>query len=168
MARTVAAFVYTDVVARTIVAAKVGGQHAAWTPLGAHLGHRVAALGCPVEVVVPVPSEPGRVRRRGFDHTDLLASAVGEVLARPVVRALRLRRGTPDRGRTTSAVALPGGAIRAVTALAGRSVLVVDDVLTTGTTLRATAAALRDAGAGPLSAAVLARAPSGSAPRRSS
>lgn len=167
MARTVAAFVYTDVVARTIVAAKLGGQHAAWTPLGAHLGHRVAALGCPVEVVVPVPSEPGRVRRRGFDHTELLASAVGAVLARPVLRALRLRRGTPDRGRSTT-TALPGGAIRAVTALAGRSVLVVDDVLTTGTTLRATAAALQDAGAGPLRAAVLARAPSGDVSRRSS
>lgn len=158
--RTVAAFRYTDVVATTVVAAKVGGQHAAWHPLGAHLGTRVRASGDPVDVVVPVPGEPGRVRRRGFDHAHLLAVAVASVLQRPVLGALRLRRGTPDRGRDGGAVRLPDGAVRAVVPLAGRSVLVVDDVLTTGATVRAAAAALAQAGVGGLQAAVLARAPS--------
>src|SRR5690606_29753772 len=38
VAATQAAFTYTGVVARTVVRAKVAGQHAAWRPLGAHLG----------------------------------------------------------------------------------------------------------------------------------
>lgn len=155
--RTLAAFVYTDVVARTIVAAKVGGQHAAWQPLGRHLGTRARPRAAAVDVVVPVPTEPGRARRRGFDHTHLLATAVGEVLERPAVRALRVRRGTPDRVRGRHGSAPPS--IRAVVPLAGRSVLVVDDVLTTGATVRATVAAVRRAGAVGVRAAVLARAP---------
>lgn len=154
---TLAAFVYTDVVARTVVAAKVGGQHAAWRPLGHHLGSRARPLAAAVDVVVPVPTEPGRARRRGFDHTDLLATAVAEVLERPTVRALRVRPGTPDRVRDPRAVAPPP--IRAVVPLAGRSVLVVDDVLTTGATMHATVAAVRRTGAVGVRAAVLARAP---------
>ena len=155
--RTLAAFRYTDVVAQTIVAAKVAGQHAAWRPLGRHLGARARRRAAAVDAVVPVPTEPGRARRRGFDHTHLLATAVAEVLERPTVRALRVRPGTPDRGRNPRAAASPP--IRAVVPLAGRSVLVVDDVLTTGATVRATVAAVRRAGAVGVRAAVLARAP---------
>lgn len=165
LARTIAAFVYTDVVAGTVVAAKIGGQHAAWRPLGRHLGSRTRSRADAVDVVVPVPSERRRVRRRGFDHTALLATAVAEVLARPVLPALRVPPGTPDRGRGADRSAPP--AIRAVVPMAERSVLVVDDVLTTGTTMRAAVGAVRRAGAGVVQAAVLARAPTwGSDPPR--
>lgn len=160
LGRTVAAFAYTDVVATTVVAAKVGGQHALWAPLGSHLGSRVRAAGTDADVVVPVPSEPGRVRRRGFDHTLLLARAVAAELAVPVLQALRVRRGTADRV-VGGGPELPDAAIRALVPLAGRLVLVVDDVLTTGATLRATTAVLGTAGARAIDAAVLARALAG-------
>lgn len=159
VAATRAAFTYTGVVARTIVAAKVAGQHAAWRPLGAHLGAVVGTEVPDADVVVPVPTEPRRARTRGFDHALLLARAAAEVLDLPVVPALRVRRGTADRGRRRDeGHDLPAGATRAVARVDGHRVLLVDDVLTTGATARAAARVLVAAGADRVEVAVLARA----------
>lgn len=158
VAATWAAFTYTGIVARTVVAAKVGGHHAVWPSLGAHLGSVVARAPCDVDVVVPVTTEPGRARRRGFDHAVVMARQVARVLELPSERALRTRRRTPDRGRDHHARELPAGAMWATSDLAGRQVLLVDDVMTTGATLRAAATAVAAAGAARVEAAVLARA----------
>lgn len=155
---TLAAFTYTGVVARTVVAAKVGGHHAAWPPLGAHLGNVVARRGADVDLVVPITTEPGRARRRGFDHAVVLARHAAAVLDLPWGRALRTRRHTPDRGRDHDAHELPAGAIRATCDLDGRRILLVDDVMTTGATVRAAATATAEAGAAHVEVAVLARA----------
>lgn len=155
---TWAAFTYTGIIARTVVAAKVGGHHAAWPLLGAHLGGVIAREGLDVDVVVPVTTEPGRARRRGFDHAVVMARQVARVLDVPSERALRTRRRTPDRGRDHEARELPVGAIRATRDLGGCHVLLIDDVLTTGATLRAAAAAVAEAGAARVVAGVLARA----------
>lgn len=159
MAATRAAFTYTGVVARTVVAAKVAGQHAAWRPLGAHLGTVVGQQVPDADVVVPVPTEPRRARTRGFDHAVRLARATAEVLDLPVLAALRARRGVADRGRgREEGEDLPVGAVRAVRRVDGHRVLLVDDVLTTGATVRATARVLVAAGADRVEVAVLARA----------
>jgi predicted amidophosphoribosyltransferase len=155
---TTAAFAYTGVVARTVVAAKLRGHHAAWWPLGAHLGAVVARTGTSVDVVAPVPTEPGRARRRGFDHARILADAVGHVLDVPSVPVLRTRPRTPDRGKGAATQDLPSGAIQPTRALDGRHLLLVDDVLTTGATIRAAARAARAGNAGEVHVAVLARA----------
>lgn len=152
---TVAAFVYTDLVARSIVAGKVGGVHAVWRPFGAHLGAVVRAAEVDVDVVVPVATEPGRARRRGHDHAGRLARGVAEVLGVPGVGALAARRHTPDRGRHGGPGELPEGAFRRVRDLGEARVLLVDDVLTTAATVRAAAAAL---GSSTVTVAVLARA----------
>lgn len=158
VATTIAAFTYTGVVARTVVSAKVGGAHAAWRPLGEHLGAVVARARPDVEVVVPVATEPGRARQRGFDHAALLGRGVARALGVPCERALRTRRRSPDRGQDRHAGDLPGGSTWAVRPLAGRRVLLVDDVLTTGATARAATTALRAGGATEIHLAVLARA----------
>lgn len=157
---TTAVFRYEGVVARTIVAAKVGGQHAAWRPLGDHLGTVVAAAGMTPDVVVPVPTSRRRARDRGADHTRRLAARVAGVLAVPAVAALTVRAGLPDRGTSGHHAPVPDDAIavRRPHGLAGRRVVVVDDVCTTGATLRTTAAACVAAGAVDVRAAVLARA----------
>lgn len=157
VARTTAAFTYTGVVARTIVAAKVGTHHAAWVPLGRHLGQLVAASEPVVDVVVPVATEPTRARRRGFDHAWLLAAQVAAAVGVPAVRALRTRRRAADRGVAGHDGELPDGTTWAAGPVPPRVVL-VDDVMTTGATVRAAVRALHDAGARDVQVAVVARA----------
>lgn len=155
---TTAAFVYRGVVARTVVAAKVGGHHGAWAPLGAHLASVVAARDPDVDVVVGVPTDPARVRQRGFDHADRLARPVARALGVASVSALRTRRHAPDRGRHRGGAELPAGTIVGRRVLPDARVLLVDDVLTTGATVRAAVAALRTCGVARVDVAVLARA----------
>ncbi len=99
--------------------------------------------------IVPVPAHPGRRRRRGFDHAELLARALARRSELPLLGALE-RDGGPaalQRGRHR-AQRLAG---EAVSVRARRRVtvpcLLVDDVRTTGATAAACAAALRAAGA---------------------
>jgi predicted amidophosphoribosyltransferase len=106
--------------------------------------------------VVSVPSAPARLRRRGFDPAGELAGALAERLGAPVERCLA-RRGTGRQvGRRRAERIGHPPTIRAL-GPAPRSVLLVDDVLTTGATLTACARALRGAGAARVVAVTFAR-----------
>jgi predicted amidophosphoribosyltransferase len=106
--------------------------------------------------VVAVPSAPARLRRRGFDPAGELAGALAERLGAPVESCLA-RRGTGRQvGRRRAERIGHPPAIRALRP-APRSVLLVDDVLTTGATLTACARALRGAGAARVVAVTFAR-----------
>ncbi len=139
------------------MSAKVGGHHAAWGPLGDHLGHVVARRAPEVDLVVAVPTAPARVRQRGFDHAAVLARGVARALGIPTAPVLRTCGRTPDRGRGDHDGDLPDGAIRPRGTCPPR-VLLVDDVLTTGATVRSAVGALREAGAVQVHVGVLARA----------
>ena len=115
------------------------------------------------ELVLPIPLAPQRLRMRGFNQALLLAQALAPTR---VQAGLLLRtHDTPaqsglDRARRLRNLAR-AFAVEPLCAaqLAGRQVLLVDDVMTTGATLQAAAAVLRQAGAARVTALVLARTP---------
>jgi predicted amidophosphoribosyltransferase len=96
--------------------------------------------------VVAVPAAPGRLRRRGFDPAGELAAALAARLGVEVEACLVRRGSGHQRGRGRAERIRRPPWVEAV-AVAPRSVLLVDDVLTTGATLTSCAAALRGAGA---------------------
>jgi predicted amidophosphoribosyltransferase len=142
----VAAFDYRGPVAAAIAAAKLRGARAGWPSLARPLVARLLELEVAVDAVTFVTTPSVRARARGGDHAAVLARELAGPLATPVVRLLDASpRAAGDR-------------YRARASLPGSELLLVDDVLTTGATAWRAAAALRRAGAGRITLAVLARA----------
>jgi predicted amidophosphoribosyltransferase len=106
--------------------------------------------------IVPVPPAPSRLRRRGFDPAGELAAALSERLDSPLESCLVRRGGRRQVGRRRAERLGQPPQIHA-RGTAPRSVLLVDDVLTTGSTLTACAKALRSAGSARVVAVTFAR-----------
>lgn len=105
----------------------------------------------PVDVVVPVPLHPSRLRARGYNQSALLAAGLARRLgARLEVRALDRVRATESQVGASRArrAANVRGAFVARWPLEGARVLVVDDVRTSGATLAEACRVAGEAGAG--------------------
>jgi ComF family protein len=142
-----------------------------WTAAAAGMAERMARLAWPADVIaertalVPVPLAPVRERERGFNQAERLAAELAGRWRLPVwtdvvARSRRTRtqtRLTPAErsANVRHAFSVPDGARNR---LRGRHLLLVDDVVTTGATLNACAAALFDAGARTLSYVTFGRA----------
>jgi ComF family protein len=146
-----------------IHALKYDGVRALADPLGTAAAARWHTAGRGGEALVPVPVHAERLRARGYDQAVLLALVAGRALGLPVVPALA-------RSSATVAQHALGRAARARNVgsrfdvlppyqgrLAGRWLVLVDDVVTTGATLGACAGTLLDAGAAAVSAITVAR-----------
>lgn len=121
---------------------------------GAWLARAGAELLADAELIAPVPLHWTRLFVRRYNQSALLALALGRASGvRVVPDLLRRRRRTPSQGRFSAAARERNvaGAFavdeRRRSEIAGRRVLLVDDVLTTGATAAAAAQVLRDAGA---------------------
>lgn len=139
---------------RLIHALKYGG----WRELAGPMGRRIARLRLPPAargtgaVVVPVPTTRARRRRRGYNQAGALAAVVAEDLGLRLIPALRRRSGgrtqvalqpaERDRNVRRAFSLRPGESAR----VRRRTVLLVDDVLTTGATAMAASRALESAG----------------------
>ena len=115
----------------------------------------------PAQAIVPVPLHPSRERRRGYNQSGLLSRALAQRLGLPVVEAVRRVRETKaqvglDRRQRQENVKGAFACPRPELA-AGRCLLLVDDVCTTGSTLMACADPLLRAGAAAVWGLVVAR-----------
>ncbi len=115
-----------------------------------------------VDALVPTPLHPHRLRERGYNQSALLAKEMGKQVHLPVASgALVRRREAPPQARAASAkerqANVQGAFFCKDPSLAGASVLLIDDVCTTGATLGACAVALKTAGVKKVWALTLAR-----------
>ncbi len=120
--------------------------------LGMLLAKRLQqADGVPTDpMVVPVPLDPGRMRHRGFNQAELLASELAKIYGwRLHKKALRRIRTTLPQAdlNVEERWANVSGAFAATEKLAGKEILLVDDIYTTGATAEAASQALKEAGA---------------------
>jgi ComF family protein len=113
-------------------------------------------------LIIPVPLHWSRRWRRGYNQAEALASGLARRLGLPVSHRLRRVTATErlaHKGRTERADIMHGAFwARAGGKLTGRTVILVDDVLTTGATCSAAARALKKAGADRVIVVVIARA----------
>jgi ComF family protein len=119
--------------------------------LAARLAQRYLATGWQVDLVVPVPLHLTRRARRGYNQAQILAEALAQRLALPcapdaLVRE-RYTRSQVGLSRDERQLNVVGAFNGAPAVLRDRTLLLVDDVYTTGATLTACAQAALDAGA---------------------
>lgn len=153
---------YGPLLRRAIHQLKYGGEQRLARALGALVAERWRRAGRGGNLIVPVPIHRDRRRDRGYDQAELIARVAADALRLPTAALLERRRSTAPQF-TLDRLARRGnveGAFRVVAggspAVAGRWIILVDDVVTTGATLSACATALRDAGALGVSAVAVA------------
>lgn len=130
---------------------------------GKWFGESIARLNPKIDIIVPIPLHPSKKRKRGYNQSDYIAEGMAEalqkewlpdVMERTVNTATQTKKGRRERFENTSniyRVSKPGKIV-------GKSVLVVDDVITTGATVGQCAELLIDAGSSGVSVAALAAA----------
>jgi ComF family protein len=154
---------FTGTVRRAIHDLKYAGERRLASPLGEAVAARWQRAAAGGDLLVPVPASPDRIRERGYDQAVLLAAVAGRRLRLPVVPALERVHATAAQhalGRTGRSANV-GHAFQvrdgASLSVRGRWAVLVDDVVTTGSTLAACGRSLMEAGAAAVSAVTVAR-----------
>ncbi|MCL6429788.1 MAG: ComF family protein [Anaerolineae bacterium] len=140
---------------------KYRGQRVLADPVGAILVQGWRREPFPADVVIPVPLHPARLRERGYNQAALLARRLCMAVGLPLdERSLRRIRQTPPQVDLRAAERrqnVRGAFSYTGPPLEGRAICLIDDICTTGATLEACAAALREAGAAQVWAYTVAR-----------
>ncbi len=162
--RGAAALLYAGAGRRLVLALKHGDRLDMVKPLAGWMAVAGRDLLPGADMIAPVPLHWRRLIKRRYNQSAELARHVSRLSGRPFAPDLLSRRRAtiPQEGMTRETrAANQSGAFavnaRHTPALAGRSVLLVDDVLTSGATLSACADCLRSTGAARVDVLVLAR-----------
>ena len=152
---------YSGVAQKAVHALKYRNLRALAPQMAAVMAQALEDSALRAHAMVPVPLHPRQLRRRGYNQSALLATEVSRLRGIPVWNAAlrRIHEGKPQatlsgRERRWANVA---DAFQGTTLAEGKDLMLVDDVMTTGSTLRAAAQALRSAGARSVRALVFAR-----------
>lgn len=154
---------YDGVLARLIQLYKFNGERALARELSELLARRVRhdGMDTDIDAITFVPMTRVARRQRGFNHVERLARELGTRMGRPAVPMLTKTRETQPQVELRERERLDNlkGAFSAVGSLPWRSVLLIDDVFTTGATVRECSRALTDGGVERVVVATLARTP---------
>jgi ComF family protein len=139
---------------------KYHGEWGRAEPLAERLARAVDDLR-PFDALVPVPLHESRLRHRGFNQSFLLAQHAAQILRVPVADILWRTRRTDAQvqlGAAQRSTNVKGAiSVKPASHVDGRTYVLIDDVITTGSTLAASAEALILAGAVSVKAATVAR-----------
>jgi len=110
-------------------------------------------------VIVPVPTTPSRIRERGYDHMLLIAKYAARVRRLKCEQLISRKTNTKQRQATAGQRAVQAKQAFSVNDKLDKTIpyLLIDDVITTGATVRYASQALRDAGAKHVWLAIIAR-----------
>jgi predicted amidophosphoribosyltransferase len=140
-------FAYTGVVRELVARAKYRRRHAALAWLGAVMAEALVDA-YDVDVVTWAPTTAARRHARGFDQAEVLARGIARVVGRPARGLLRRVGSGHQTGHSrVERIETPAFAPSVCGPLRTPRVLLVDDVVTTGTTLSTAAGVVRDLGA---------------------
>ena len=158
-AQVVAPWLYDERVAGLVHALKFGGRPGLARGLAPVMASALPRSWRRPDLVCPVPLHPVRRRERGYDQAERLAAALAEWVGAPLVPDVLVRiRATPPQtglGAGARRANLSGAfELRRTQWVRDRRVLLVDDVLTTGSTFQAALATLARARAQPLGVAI--------------
>lgn len=164
LARWTSVWYYKDDVRNSLLRFKFGRYRSYSAFYGRQLALRL--IDCQMDtfdLLTWIPISGRRRFRRGFDQAQLLAEALGQELGVQPVRLLKRVRHTPPQSRLKSPELRRANISGAYTvtdfdAIAGKRILLVDDILTTGSTALECARTLLSAGAGEVWCAVMASA----------
>ncbi|MFC2969952.1 double zinc ribbon domain-containing protein [Acidimangrovimonas pyrenivorans] len=159
-----AALLYRDNGRALVLRLKHGDRHDLATPAAGWLAQAAAPILAPGMLVAPVPLHWLRLLRRLYNQSALLSAALARMTGLEHCPDLLVRtRATPSQegrdrdGRFANVARALAPHPRRAERMAGRHVLLVDDVMTSGATLAAAAETCLGAGAAAVSVAVLAR-----------
>ncbi len=156
-----APYLFEGTVREAVHRLKYRRQRSAAAPLAQLMAEPLLVDRAPVDLATPVPLHPARLRDRGYNQSFLLARETGRILGIPVQDGLlsRVKNSPPQvdarsREQRKDNVA---DSFECRGPVQDRSVLLIDDVATTGSTLAECAAVLKSNGAKAVHALVLAR-----------